>query len=63
MGSLDKADMLSASYGVGGKSKKWWHQIFIGLSDCTIANAAIACEKDEKKAQAFLILVKVWHRH
>ena len=38
----------------GRKSKKWWHRIFFGLLDRTIANAAIAFEKSEKKGMNLL---------
>ena len=54
MGGVDKADMLCAIYGVGRKSKKWWHRIFFGLLDRTIANAAIAFEKIEKRGMNLL---------
>ena len=27
MGRVDKADMLCSVYGIGRKSKKWWHGI------------------------------------
>ena len=39
MGGVDKADMLGSIYGVGRKSKKWWHSIFFGLVSCTLCNA------------------------
>lgn len=54
MGGVDKADMLCAIYGVGRKSKKWWHRIFFGLLDRTVVNAAIAFEKIEKKGLSLL---------
>ena len=42
MSGVDKADMLCSLYSTGRKSKKWWHRIFFGLLDRTLANAYIA---------------------
>ena len=36
MGGVDKADMLCVLYGIGRKSRKWWHRIFFGLINRTI---------------------------
>ena len=41
MGGVDKADMLCSIYGLGRKSKKWWHRIFFGILDRTLSNAFI----------------------
>lgn len=54
MGGVDKADMLCAVYGIGRKSKKWWHRIFFGLVDHTLVNAAIAFKKIEKEGISLL---------
>ena len=54
MGGVDKADMLCAVYGIGRKSKKWWHRIFFGLIDRTLVNAAIAYNKLERENMSSL---------
>ncbi len=54
MGGVDKADMLCAVYGIGRKSKKWWHRIFFGLVDRTLVNAAIAHNKMERDNMSLL---------
>ena len=45
MGGVDKADMLCSIYGVGRKSKKWWHRIFFGLVSLTLCNAYVVYKK------------------
>ena len=45
MGGVDKVDMLCLIYGVGCKSKKWWHHIFFGLVSHTLCNAYVVYKK------------------
>ena len=45
IGGVDKADMLCSIYGVGRKSKRWWHRIFFGLVSCTLCNAYVVYKK------------------
>ena len=39
MGGVDKADMYCSLYGLGRKSKKCWHRIFLGLIDRPLVNS------------------------
>ena len=45
IGRVDKAVMLCSIYGVGHKSKKWWHRIFFGLVSRTLCNAYVVYKK------------------
>ena len=45
MGGVDKADILFSIYGVGRKSKKWWHRIFFCLVSRTLNNAYVVYKK------------------
>ena len=47
-GGVDKADVLTSSYGSSRKSKKWGHRIFFGLIDRALCNAFIAFNKITK---------------
>ena len=45
IGRVYKANILCSIYGIGHKSKKWWHRIFFGLVSCTLCNAYIVYKK------------------
>ena len=49
MGGVDQADFKCAVNGRNRKSTKWWHRIFFGLLDRTLANSFIVYKRIEKE--------------
>lgn len=49
MGGVDHADRLRSVYGLGRRSKKWWHRLFWGMMEITFVNSYVVyCELFEK---------------
>lgn len=44
MGAVDRFDQFKERYGVGRRSKKWWHRIFYFLIDLAIVNSYLLCK-------------------
>ena len=49
MGGVDQVDFKCAVNGRNRKSTKWWHRIFFGLLDRTLANSFIVYKRIEKE--------------
>ena len=54
MGGVDQADFKCAVNGRNRKSTKWWHRIFFGLLDRTLANSFIVYKKVGKENLSML---------
>lgn len=49
MGGVDHADQLRSAYGIGRRSKKWWHRLFWGLLEIAFINSYVVyCQAHEK---------------